>query len=121
MASIGGQVEGSGHQYGCCDVCTDGKVLNSRLDVLASRVCKRKSKVRKRRTVSPSLEAKLMAIREEVLDEHPSFKMVGADFFCPASSIKKLCTEAEFASEAKDFSVYIRPELKDKFLNVILL
>ena len=70
LASIGGQVEGSGHQYGCCDVCTDGKVLNSRLDMLASKVCKRKSKVRRRRrTVSPSLEAKLLAIRE-VLDQH---------------------------------------------------
>ena len=33
LKSIGG-LEGSSDQYGCCDVCTDGRVVSSRLDIL---------------------------------------------------------------------------------------
>ena len=31
LKSIGGL---ESHQYGCCDVCTDGRVVSSRLDIL---------------------------------------------------------------------------------------
>ena len=60
-----------------------------------------------------------MAIRQQVLEEHPSFRMVGVNFICPESTIKKLCSEAQFAANADDFSVHIRPELKEKFFSVI--
>ena len=36
--------------------------------------------------MSPSLEGKLMAIRQQVLEEHPSFRMVGVNFICPEST-----------------------------------
>ena len=68
--SLEGDLEGSSHQYGCCDVCTDGRVLSSRLDILTRKTTQRKAR-RVRRAVSPSLEGKLMAIRQQVLEEHP--------------------------------------------------
>ena len=110
LECIGGSVQGRGHDYGCCDACT-GRVESSRLDILTSKV----SKWKPRRVVSPNLEAKLMAAREEILDTHPSFRMVGINFLCPDSIIKTLCSEAQFANNTQDFTVQIRSEFRDKF------
>ena len=119
LEGIGGQVEdASDHVYGCCDVCSAGRV-STRLDVVVSRVSRRKERRAVKRTVSSDLEDKLMAIREEVLEDHPSFRMLGINFLCPDSTIKKLCLEAKFVTSADDFPVAVRPELRDRFFSAI--
>ena len=60
-----------------------------------------------------------MAVREEMLEEHPSFRMVGTSFLCPDTTIKKICLEAKFCKSTEDCSVNLRTELKDKFSAVI--
>ena len=119
MESIGGHVEdASDHPYGCCDVCDDGRP-SARLDIVVS-VSKRKERRVAKRTVRSGLEEKLKSVREEVLEEHPSFRMLGVNFFCPDSTIKKLCEEAKFVTSADNFTVFVRPELRDKFFRAIL-
>ena len=70
LKSIGGLQDQYGHDFGCCDVC-DGDTTNSRLSMLCSKGRKRRAR-RVQRAVNPNIEAKLMAAREEVLEEHPS-------------------------------------------------
>lgn len=117
LQSVGGLADRSDHEYGCCDVCGAGTV-STRLNILINKVNKRKAK-RVRRAVSPNLEAKLITAREQVLEEHPSFRMVGVNFLCPDASIKKLCKEAEFATNPQHFSVEIRSELRDIFFGAL--
>lgn len=104
--------------FGCCDVCA-GYPANSRLDILARVPTKRKLK-RVRRAVDPKLEETLKEIRERVFCEHPAFRMLGVSFFCPDSTIKKICEEAEYARDCSDFTVQLRAELKDKIYSAVL-
>ena len=115
---IGGVGEGNDHEYGCCDVC-DGDATSSRLNILSSRAKKRKARRVERTVNSDGIEAKLIAAREEILQEHASFRMIGTSFLCPDSTIKKLCQEAKFSSSIENCSVNLRTELKDKFSAVM--
>ena len=104
---------------GCCDVCSPAVTLSSRLDVLQPIVTRQKRR-RVVRSVSDELKENLMSVREEVYKEMPSFRMVGISFFCPESTIDKLCREAKFIKTEEDLSQFgIRSVLKDKFFNVI--
>ena len=88
LESIGGRVEdASDLPYGCCDVCDDGRP-SARLDIVVSMSNRKERRVAKR-TVRSGLEEKLKSVREEVLEEHPSFRMLGVNFLCPDSTIKK--------------------------------
>lgn len=120
LESVGGSLDSSDHQYGCCDVCSAGAaVFSSRLNILARKVNKRGVK-RVRREVSPSLESKLIAARQDFFEKHPAYQMVGVNILCPDSSIKKLCKEARFISGIDDFPIEVRAELKKEFCSVIL-
>ena len=102
LASIGGSVEGE-NGYGCCDVCSPDKLFDHRFDVFQfSKVnkCKRRSAVRK---VGDSLKPKLIAVREEVYKERPSFSIVGIRFLCPDSTTDHLCKEAKYIERNEVF------------------
>ncbi len=56
--------------------------------------------------------------REVFLTEHPAFRMVGTDFICPNSTIKKLCEEAKYIVSTDDFPVELRSDLKYIFFSL---
>ena len=118
LASIGGVVDGLDDRVGCCDVCSP-QPASSRLNILDSIAPKRKKR-RVKRAVDVNLEKKLKDIRGSVFKEHPEYRMLGIEFLCPNSTIKKVCEEAEYARAPGDFSVYLRLELKDKFFSAAL-
>lgn len=57
-------------------------------------VSKRKCR-RAVRKANNLLKQKLVAVREEVYNERPSFSIVGICFLCPDSTIHKICEEAK--------------------------
>ncbi len=118
VASVGGVAE-KNDGIGCCDLC-GGDPVSSRLKIHASSVVGKRKARRVRRMVDPNLEDRLKEIRETVLSEHPAFKMLGVNFLCPDSTIKRVCEEAKYAKEFGDFSVHLRAELRYKFLSETL-
>ena len=117
LASIGG-VAASDQGCAFCDICHSGALNSSRLDFnFGGRVVNKRKVKRVRRVVDAAvLKDRLLGVREEVLIEHPLFKMIGAEFLCPQSSIKKVCEDANYVSGPQDFTVELREGLKDKFL-----
>ena len=108
----------------CCDVCVS-VVPYSHLDILIPGKVQR----RKRRTVvreigkdlSERLKARLQEERERIMDENPSFQMVGSNFICPDAAISELCTQAKHITSVDDLDLFcLRPQLRDRFLKVIM-
>lgn len=115
-------MEGSSNESsGCCDICSvDPVTYSSRLNIFSAAKVNRRKHRRAVRTLSSDLEKKLKLAREEFLNDHPAFRMVGTDFLCPDSSISKLCQEAKYIESMEDFSTDIRSELKDIFFSVVV-
>lgn len=121
LAGVGGSLEaGNGSQNHCCDVCSPTMSFDSRLGVLQRGTTNKRKRRRGVRKASDRLKQKLVAVREEVYNERPSFSIVGIRFLCPDSTIDKICKEAKFIESIEDLSsLRIRPELKERFFNVI--
>ena len=118
ISSIGGSIEETTTPSGCCDICS--VPVSGRLNIFsAGRQSKRKRRRAVRTVDKDRLEEKLMMAREEFRLKHPAFQMLGIDFVCPTSTIKKLCEEAKYIVSADDFPVEVRIELKDTFFSVI--
>lgn len=119
IESIGGVVERS--TTACCNICSVHP-LSSRLDIIHRRAGTNK-RTRKRAVRSieqEELKKKLELAREDFLDKHPSFRIVGIDFVCTNLAIEKLCEEAKYLHSADDIPMEIRPELRDIFFSVII-
>ena len=119
LTSIGGVVEETNRGIDCCDVC-GGDPVSSRLKILSRSVVSRRKKRSRRLIDKKYLEGRLKEIRETVLSEHPAFRMLGVNFLCPDSTIMKVCEEATFAMDHKDFTVNLRSELRDQFISAAL-
>ena len=119
---------GSDHLVGserCCDVCTPSAISPSdRLNVLEIGKSVRHKKRVAVRYVSDelvsNLKTELRAARSRYLRENPSFNMVGPEFVCPDVTIDELCSQATYIDTVKDITIFgIKPELKERFFNVI--
>ena len=83
-----------------------------------SSTVKRKRR-RQVRNVEDDFKQKLIAVRE-VYRERLSFSIFGIHFLCPDSTINNICKEAKYIESAEDaILLRVRPELRDKFFNVI--
>lgn len=119
--SIGGLVEVSDTQHGgCCDVCSVHP-HSGRLDLFSVPMINKRKRRRAVREVNKDLlEEELKKAREDFMTKHPAYQMVGIDFICPTSTIKKLCEEARFIVSIDDLPIGIRSELKDVFFRLLL-
>ena len=118
LVSIGGSLEGV-NEYGCCDVCSPDKSFDEQFDLFHRCVLKRKRR-RAVRKVGDNLKQKLVAVREEVYKERSSYSIIGIRFLCPDSTIDNLCKEAKYIESVEDAVLLrVRPELREKFFNVI--
>ena len=67
-----------------------------------------------------NLKTELRAARSRYLEENPSFSMVGPEFVCPDVTIDELCSQATYIDTVSDITIFgIKPELKERFFNVI--
>ena len=65
------------------------------------------------------MKQKLIAIREEVYKDRPSFSIIGICFLCTDSIINNLCKEAKYIESVEDtVLIRVQPELREHF-NVI--
>jgi hypothetical protein len=69
-----------------------------------------------------NLKDRLLQERRRYIQDHPAFFFLGEEVVCPNCVIEDICKESKFIKTKEDMSsIYgIRPELSDKFLNVIL-
>ena len=107
----------------CCDVCIS-QCPYVRLDILKAPKQKRKRKYEVH-DVAPShideLKSRLVQERENILLEHPNYRMIGVDFVCPDAIISEVCKQSKYISSVEDMKIYrLRPEFRDRLLNVIM-
>ena len=118
LDSIGGSLKGR-NDYGCCDVCSPDLFFDERFDIFQVQSVKRKRR-RAVRNVEDDLKQKLIAVREEVYRERSSFSILGIRFLYPDSTINNICKEAKYIESAEDAVLLrVRPELREKFFNVV--
>ena len=109
----------------CCDTCTQGKVPYSRVDILSPTQLKRSKRPIAVRDVTSALRDKiksdLFKEREKVLEEYPSYRMLGSSFICSDSIISELCSKAKFVKSVDDLNNVcgLRPELSLRFFSVM--
>lgn len=114
----------------CCDVCSltcatcsDDTPCRIELNVTNSKE-KRKRRSALRIISQPlhqTLKNNLIAEREKILDENPSFKMIGCSQICSNFVIDELCSKAKFWKAENDVDVFgIRPEYRKRFADVVL-
>jgi hypothetical protein len=67
-----------------------------------------------------NLKDRLLQERRRYIQDHPAFFFL--ERLCPNCVIEDICKESKFINTKEDMSsIYgIRPEVSDKFLNVIL-
>ena len=62
----------------------------------------------------------LVKVVDNVLEDHPSYKMLGRSFVCPTSVIDKICTEARYINSIDDLNIIgVRPEIKNALYCVV--
>ena len=119
IGSIGGSIQGATSTGECCDIC-NAHPISSRLSIFGTCSVTRKKRRKAVRTVdADDLERRLRTARRDFMDQHPGFRMLGIEFVCPDSSIKKIRDEAKYIANAEDFPSEMRSELKDVFLHII--
>ena len=108
----------------CFDVCVP-VVPYPNLDILKPG----KTQRHKRRTVvheigeviSERLKTRLLEEREKIMDENPSYRMVGHNFVCPDAVIAELCKQAKYITSVDDLNIFcLRPQLRSRFLKVVM-
>ena len=120
LASVGGSLGGE-NEYGCCDVCSPDLWFDEQFDVFQSSTVSKRKRRRAVRKVGDDLKQKLIAVREEVYKERPSFSIVGIQFLCSDSTINNLCKEAKYIESIEDTVLLrVRSELREKFFNIIV-
>ena len=118
ISQMGGSVERT--VFGCCDICSS-ESPSSRLKIFAPVEVGIRKRRRAVRTVDIGrLEDKLKVARAKFLERHPGFQMLGIDFVCPDSIIKKVSEDAKFIVTTDDFPAELRAELKEIFLSIII-
>ena len=121
-----GSTEQVSSDHPCCDVCSRDSIPDRlHFEAFPTDAPVRKRTRRAIRKVDKDLEEKLRenlkAARQAYIQEHPSFQMLGPNFVCADSAIDKICQNAKFISSVEDLNfVTVRPEIKSKFLRVIL-
>ena len=108
----------------CCDVCTPSFPY-AVLDLLAPKVtqkCKRHHLVLKiGKVTTEQLRLRLVAKREELMSEHPGYRMIGPDFVYFDAAIGELCQQAKYCNSIDDVDTYhIRPIFIDRVFNVLM-
>lgn len=110
----------------CCDVCNFfAPTPELRFEAMAENVI---SRAKRRRTVvnhkdfEEQLKNDLRQEREAYMNEHPAFRMLGAEFVCSDSVIDRISSQAHYIKTEGDLGdqFCIRQELKSKFLHIIL-
>lgn len=62
------------------------------------------------------LHSRLVKERNAIVDEHPSFPMIGSNFLCPDSVLDELCARASYVSSVDDLDILcLRPQFRDRF------
>lgn len=57
---------------------------------------------------------------EKILEEHPSYRMLGPSFVCPTCVVDKICEDARFIQSVDDLDIPgLRHELRARFFNVV--
>ena len=99
LRAIGSKVISDRELNSCCDVCSEVP-SNVSFELLGGSVSQKRKRRVAVRVVDEDLEAELRARllkeREQYLELHPSYKMIGADFVCPLDVINDLCSRARF-------------------------
>ena len=121
-----GSLENTPSSTACCDVCTQGDFPYPTLDILRPVISKRRKKNVRVRTIAAPLKTvlkeNLLEERQKIIEENPSFKMIGANYICSDVVISNLCDKASFIRDVDDISTMhsLRPALRERFFNVIM-
>ena len=109
----------------CCDICSGGEVPYARLDVLIPTPLKRVKKPKPVRSIDTNLERVLRETilheRDAIFSENAGYRMLGASFVIPDSTISQLCLKASKMSSEKDLHDIptLRPEYCHRFFSLI--
>ena len=111
----------------CCDICTAGKVPDpiAKLDLLVATSLKHIRKPKAVRLINTDMEKALtkalLEEREKIMTEHPGYRVIGRSFILSTSTIKDLCSMAEYITSRDELNqvTLLRPELIDRVYNVL--
>lgn len=72
------------------------------------------------KTLESELVSGLLNERENYMQEHLSFRMIGPEFVCPLSVIYSICSQARFIHTVDDLREHfgLRPDLRERFFLV---
>ena len=108
----------------CCDGC-GVEIPYPRLDIFQAASGSKRKRRRKAHCIDKDatdrLKNRLKEGRMSVLAEKPAYQMIGANFICSDALICDICDGAEYISTIEDMNVFcLRPELKERFCDVIM-
>ena len=108
----------------CCDICSIGKVPYVRVDVVSMVRRKSHRKPEAVRVVDTALKKRLYQRladeRRKVMEENPSYSILGSSVVCSNTVLHAICERASYVSALEHMDIFfLRPELKERFYYVV--